>query len=73
MEFFQGTQKRVRKSRGKRAIRVRVLLYCEISVFSSDSATCIQTDTCMNLDFLHMVDDKFSSRRHLNMSTDMYG
>ena len=35
MEFFQGTQKRVRSSRGKRPISVRaieVLLYLEMTI-----------------------------------------
>ena len=44
MEFFKGTQKRVRNSRDNRAISVQVLLYfiCRgIIMFSNEFLTCI--------------------------------
>ena len=44
MGFFQGTQERVRNSRGKRAINVRateVLLYFETSLFGISRVDCI--------------------------------
>ena len=46
MRFFQGTQARVRSSRGKRAISVRaneVLLYFEMSVFEISTVECIKS------------------------------
>ena len=36
LDFFQGTQRRVRKSRGKRAISVRVI---EVLLYSSATVT----------------------------------